>query len=158
MRRLSTISVFLALLCTHWATASALPKLKVLPAAVEAKWIQAVKQHRTKDGATVSDVLAYAEKMRPHKFKAGRFDVGYNGATGAPVSVGIGYWIGAKRLPDDAFVDLGYPMSADGRVMTPPSEEATSAALEGGRETFLRAVDETYRETCRPDPNDAPSC
>lgn len=158
MKHLPIASVFLALLCAHWTTASAFSKPKVLPAAVEAKWIQAVKQHRTKDGATVSEVLAYAEKMRPRAFKAGRFDVGYNGATGVADTVAIAYWIGAKRSPDDAFVDLGYPMSPDGKVLAPLSAEETSAALEAGRDAFLRAVDETYRATCRPDPDDAPSC
>ncbi|PCE29899.1 hypothetical protein BZL54_24120 [Burkholderia ubonensis subsp. mesacidophila] len=138
--------------------ASASPKPKALPAPVESKWIQAVKQHRTKDGATVSDVLAYAEKMRPEKFKVGRFDIGYNGATGAAQSVTITYWIGTLRSSDDAFVDLGYAMSPDGRVMPVPSAEHLAVALEGGRKAFLRAVDKTYLEVCQADPDHEPSC
>jgi hypothetical protein len=150
-------SIALVLFGTNLAVAATYPKLKVLPSAMEAKWIQSVKHHRTKDGSTVSEVLAYAERMRPRKFKAGRFEVGYNGATGSAETVGIGYWIGAKRSPDDAFVDLGYHMSSAGQVMPVPNDEAFASALEGGRDTFLRAVDETYRETCAPDPN-APTC
>jgi len=88
-----------------------------------------------------------AQKMRPREFKAGRFEIAYNGATGAAESVAIAYWIGSKRLPDDAFADLGYRMSPDGKVLATPSEQATSAALESGRATFLRAIDETYHET-----------
>jgi len=83
---------------------------------------------------------------------------GSDGGTGAADTVAIGYWIGVKRLSDDAFVDLGYHMSPDGEVMAVPSEEVTSTALEGGRDTFLRAVDQTYRITCRPDPDDSAFC
>ncbi|BCZ85528.1 hypothetical protein PTKU64_92030 (plasmid) [Paraburkholderia terrae] len=158
VKRLSATAVGLALLWSHSTPMWAFPKPKVLAPAVEAKWIESVKTHRTKDGATVAEVLAFAQKMRPREFKAGRFDVGYNGATGAAESVAIEYWIGSKRLPDDAFADLGYHMSPDGKVLATPSEEATSAALEGGRAAFLRAIDETYHETCRPDQAEAPLC
>ncbi len=48
----------------------------------------------------------YAERMRPAKFKAGAFDVGYNSATVEPSGVGIGYRIGAKQLAGNSFVDL----------------------------------------------------
>jgi hypothetical protein len=63
-----------------------------------------------------------------------------------------------RRQYHDAFADLGYHMSPDGKVLATPSEEATSAALEGGRAAFLRAIDETYHETCRPDQAEAPLC
>jgi hypothetical protein len=111
IKQSSIISVALVLCFGTWVGASAFPELKALPAAVEARWIQTVKQHRTKDGAAVSEVLAYAEKMRPREFKGAGFDAGYNGVTGSAETVTIGYWIGAKRSPDDAFVDLGYHMS-----------------------------------------------
>ncbi|WP_431824101.1 hypothetical protein [Burkholderia sp. F1] len=155
---LSTGWIAVVLLLGHGGMASAFSKPKVLPASVEAKWIQTVKQHRTKDGATVSEVLAYAEKMRPDKFKADRFDIGYNGASGAADAVTIRYWVGNQRSTDDAFVDLGYPMSADGHVMPVPSEKHLAVALEGGRKAFLRAVDSTYLEVCRADPDHEPSC
>ncbi|WP_446901096.1 hypothetical protein [Burkholderia sp. YIM B11467] len=156
--RVAVHAVVAACLCGNGNAIFASPKIKVLPAATEANWIQTVKRHRTKDGATVSEVLAYAEKMRPRVFKAGRFEVGYNGATGVASSVSIGYWIGTKRAPDDAFVDLGYSMSPDGRVMPVPPEEETATALENGREAFLRAVDEAYRDTCLSDPDHPPAC
>lgn len=148
-------------LCAAFAslgTVSAAPKLKVLPAAVESSWIKTVKLHRTKDGSTVADVLAYAQKMRPTKFKAASFDVGYNGDTGVADSVSIGYWIGAKRAPDDVFVDLGYHMSPSGAVLPVPRDEESARALEGGREAFVRMIDETYRNACHPDPDEDPTC
>ncbi|AOI84389.1 hypothetical protein WI67_17705 [Burkholderia cepacia] len=103
-------------------------------------------------------MLSYAEKMRPRIFKAGRFEVGYNGATGVASSVSIGYWIGTKRAPDDAFVDLGYSMSPDGRVMPVPPDAHTATALENGRKAFLRAVDDAYRDACLSDPDHPPAC
>lgn len=133
-------------------------KPKALSPAVEAKWISTVKHHKTHDGATVAEVLAYAAKLRPGKFKVGEIGVGYNGATGEPDTVYIGYWIGAKRLPDDAFADLGYAMTRDGQVKPVPSEKAMTTALEGGRDSFLQAVDDAYTADCRPDPDDQPSC
>ncbi|TCW84118.1 hypothetical protein C5O80_13665 [Burkholderia sp. SRS-46] len=148
----------LVLLCSEWGFAAAFTKPKILSPSVEAKWIANVKHHRTKDGRTVEDILAYAEKMRPRKFKAGKFDVAYNGATGAADTVAIGYWIGLKRSPDDAFVDLGYPMSPTGQVMAVPPEEVLTTALENGRDTFLRAVDDAYRMDCLSDPDGSPTC
>lgn len=126
----------------------ATPKLKILPAATEANWIQTAKQHWTKDGATVAEVLAYAEKTRPRVFKAGPIEVGYNGASGVADAVTIGYWIGTKRTPDDAFIDLNYAMSPDGRVMPVSPDAQTTTALENGRLAFLRAVDDAYQDTC----------
>ncbi|MGY6127021.1 hypothetical protein ACW9YV_16475 (plasmid) [Paraburkholderia strydomiana] len=117
-----------------------------------------VKHHRTKDGATVAEVLAFAEKMRPRRFKAGQFDVAYNGATGTSETVTIGYWIGAKRSPDDAFADPGYHISSAGKVMPMPPEKVFTTALEKGRDAFLQAVDETYQMTCVPDLHGSPAC
>jgi len=156
-KRLLAGSIALTLLTGSFTAAATYANPRILPNAVEAKWIQTVKNHRTKDGSTVSDVLAYAQLMRPRKFKAGRFDVGYNGATGRPETVAIAYWIGAKRSPDDAFVDLGYRMSPAGQVLSVPTDEAFTRALESGRDAFLRAVDDAYRETCASGP-DRPVC
>lgn len=156
--RVAGCVVVAACLCGSGRAICASPKVKALPAATEANWIQAVRQHRTKDGATVAEVLSYAEKMRPRIFKAGRFEVGYNGATGVASSVSIGYWIGTKRAPDDAFVDLGYSISPDGRVMPVPPDAHTATALENGRKAFLRAVDDAYRDTCVSDPDHPPAC
>lgn len=156
--RVAVHAVVAACLCASGNTLFAAPKLKILPAAQEVAWVQAVKRHRTKDGATVAEVLAYAEKMRPRAFKVERIEVGYNGATGIADAVTIGYWIGSKRTPDDVYVDLGYSMSPDGRVMPVPPNQPTATALESGRNAFLRAVDDTYRDTCRSDPDYPPAC
>lgn len=156
--RVASYAVVTACLCGSGSTLFAAPKLKILPAATEAGWIQSVKRHRTKDGATVAEVLAYAEKMRPRVFKVERIEVGYNGVTGIADAVTIGYWIGSKRAPDDVFVDLGYSMSPDGHVMPVSPDEHTATALESGRNAFLRAVDDTYRDTCRSDPDHPPAC
>lgn len=134
------------------------PKLKVLPKAIEAQWIDTVKHHRTQDGATVAEVLAYVQKMRPSEFKTGSFDVGYNGADGEASGVYIGYWLGAKRLPGDSYVDLGYDMTPDGQVKPVSSDEVMTTALEGGRDRFLQAVDEAYTLDCHPDPDEKPDC
>lgn len=133
-------------------------KPKALSPAAEAKWVSTIKHHKTRDGATVDQVLAYAAKMRPAKFKVSEIGVGYNGATGEPDTVYIGYWIGAKRLPDDAYADLGYAMTRDGQVKSVPSAEVMTTALEGGRDTFLQAVDNAYTMDCHPDPDEEPSC
>lgn len=152
------LTLTLVLLCSEWCFAAAFTKPKILRPAIEAKWIANVKHHRTKDGRTVEEVLAYAAKMRPRKFKVGKFDVAYNGATGTANTVAIGYWIGLKRSPDDAFVDLGYHMSSSGQVMAVPPEEVFTTALENGRDTFLRAVDDAYRMECMSDPDGSQTC
>lgn len=152
-RRTLTSIIAIMLSASSLITVQAYAKPKVLSSVVEAKWIQAVKNHRTRDGATVSEVLAYAQKMRPRQFRAGSFDVGYNGATGQAETVAIAYWIGAKRAPEDAYVDLCYPMSSNGQLLPVPADEALATALEGGRDAFLRAIDEAYRNDCISDPD-----
>lgn len=149
---------FFLLFITSAAFADTLAKPKVLPKAAEARWIAAVKNHKTKDGSTVSDVLAYVTRLRPGKFKAARFEVGYNGATGKADAVAINYWLGTKRSPGDAFVDLGYEMTSDGRVLPPGKDEDMASALEMGKENFLRAVDDAYRLQCRPLPDEPADC
>jgi hypothetical protein len=54
------------------------------------------------DGATVIQVLRFVQKLRPGKFEFGSVFIGYNRATGVADAVGIDYWLGMKRLPDDA--------------------------------------------------------
>ena len=55
-------------------------KPKLLPPSEEKRWLDAVKNHVTTDGATVLQVLEYTEKMRPDKFKFAISAVGNNGA------------------------------------------------------------------------------
>lgn len=117
-----------------------------------------VRHHKTRDGATVAEVLAYVQMMRPRRFRTGSIEIGYNGATGAAAVVAIGYWIGAKRLPGDSFVDLGYDMNADGSIKPVAPDQLMLVALEDGRDLFLQAVDEVYESECRPDADKPPSC
>lgn len=129
-------------------------KAKELSPAAEKKWIEAVKQRKTADGATVWQVLQFAEKMRPNKFKVGSIDVGYNGESGDPEAVDIGYWIGLKRLDDNSYVDLGYEIKMDGEIISviPPKNEYTTDtatnAMEMGRESFITYLDRMYKLTC----------
>jgi hypothetical protein len=51
-------------------------------------------------------------------------------------------------------VDLGYPISPTGQVLPVPANEALTTALEGGRDAFLRAIDEAYRNECTSEPDD----
>jgi hypothetical protein len=134
------------------------PKLKLLPKAIENQWINAVKHHKTNDGATVAEVLVYAEKMRAKEFKVGDIGVSYGGATGEPSGVYIGYWLGNKRLQGDSYVDLGYEMTLDGRIKPVEQDDVMTSALERGRIPFLKAIDDAYTLNCRPDPAEKPDC
>ncbi|WP_211475050.1 hypothetical protein [Collimonas humicola] len=122
---------------------------QVLKPVDEAKWIANVKNHRTSDGSSVREVLAYVEKMRRSQFKVEKFDIGYNGATGKPDFVSISYWIGKNRKDGDQFVDLGYPMTKEGVIATLDlKDQPMLSALEKGRDAFLREVDAFYAENC----------
>ena len=124
-------------------------KIKPLPPTVEQQWIAALRSHKTKDGTTVAEVLRFAERMRPREFKSGDFNVYYN-ATGEANGVGIVYWLGAKRLPGDAYHDLGYSVRVreGGGLDVEPGDWPFSKALEEGRDTFLSAVDDEYATQC----------
>lgn len=129
-------------------------KPQTLSVAEEKKWIDAVKLRKTKDGASIIQVLEFAERMRPKKFKVNSIDVGYSGGDGKPDGVSIGYWIGAKRLFGDRFTDLWYDVQSDGLhvIAMPTKNKYTSDtivnALEAGRDAFLSYIDKMYRETC----------
>lgn len=133
-------------------------KPKLLSPSQESRWIKNVKSHKTADGSTVAEVLAYVQQLRPHQFKVSEISIGYNGATGEPDVVTIGYWIGKKRRSDDAFVDLGYAVTKEGHIKPVAENEPTLVALEGGREVFLHEIDVIYATTCKPDPREKPSC
>lgn len=163
IRSHSTRSIIAVIFTILSVTASSLsaqdhPKLKLLSKAAETNWINAVKHHRTQDGSTVAEVLAYAQKMRPKEFKVGSFDIGYSGADGEPSSVAIGYWLGVRRLADDSYADLGYNMSRDGQIEPVRNEEIMTTALEGGRDQFIHAVDDAYAANCQPSPHEKPTC
>lgn len=143
------------------ATEPALSQATTAPAKAEdlssdmaTAWVRAVDSRKTEDGSTVSQVLAYVQAKRPSRFKylplAGGDDIGYSGATGEPSSVSITYWIGAKRGEGDSYVDLGYDMTPQGQVVA-PSGKTTPAilALEGGKQSSLKWIDNAYDEDCR---------
>lgn len=129
-------------------------KAHLLSEAEEKLWIEAFKNHPTMDGATALQVLQYAEKMRPTKFKFGSIDVGYGGDTGEPASVSVDYWIGAKRLEGDAYSDIGYDVERQGssiKIVKPTSDELshpTMTAFERGRTEFILYIDKMYAEEC----------
>ncbi|MGS1041728.1 hypothetical protein [Burkholderia glumae] len=133
---------------------SAPAKPKELSSDMATAWVQAVDSRKTEDGSTVSQVLDYVQAKRPSRFKyrplAGSDDIGYSGATGEPSSVSITYWIGSKRGEGDSYVDLGYDMTPQGQVIA-PSGKTTPAilALEGGKQSFLKWIDNAYDEDCR---------
>jgi hypothetical protein len=123
MRFRAAVAAFVSLAPMALAIGGDHANPKVLPSREERHWIDAVKNHRTMDGATVLQVLQYAEQLRPSEFKFEFNGVGYNGATGAPDGVSISYWIGAKRLKDDYFVDLG-------SGLIDHSQKTTAAAMQ----------------------------
>jgi hypothetical protein len=131
-----------------------LAKPKTLSSAEEKRWIDAVRNRETSDGATVLQVLQYAEKMRPKKFKIAAMEVGYNGASGEPQTVAAAYWIGAKRLPGDSFIDLYYDVQrirGKLKVTAVRNEyivDTINNAVEGGRDSFLIYIDKMYADTC----------
>ena len=110
-------------------------KPHVLPLTEERAWTNAVKSHKTKDGATVEQVLRFAEKMRPKEFKAGAVEVGYNGATGEPDAVMIEYRIGARRLSGDLFVNLSYVVERGRGGLSMHPESGRSPKLLSREET-----------------------
>ena len=134
--------------------AEGVAKPKVLSTQEEKRWIDAVKNHPTFDGATVLQVLQYAEKLRPSKFKIGSIDVGYGGGDGEPDGVAVGYWIGQKRLAGDSYIGLWYDIKREGASLkvTPAKNDMTDEtivkALEGGRDNFLLYIDKMYEKTC----------
>jgi hypothetical protein len=128
-------------------------KAHALSSAEEKLWLDAVKTRKTNDGATVMEVLKYAEQMRPKRFKLGTIEVGYNGASGEPDAVMIGYFIGMKRLPGDEY-SFGYDIKRNGKEIevivtkNPITDDTILNALEGGRDSFLVKIDKDYKDTC----------
>ncbi|MGZ9724260.1 hypothetical protein [Rhizobium miluonense] len=152
--RSTVVASFFLIGISAIAIGSELAKPKLLAAKEEKRWVSAVESHQTMDGATVLQVLQHAAKLRPTKFKFELNDVGYNGESGEPVGVGISYWIGAKRLKDDYYVDLFYDIEPDGanlKVVVPQTQftqDTIIEALEGGRDSFLLYIDKMYTTEC----------
>ena len=140
-------------------------KQHILTTQEEKRWLQATRNRKTADGATVQQVLEYAEKMRPREFKVEMIEVGYACDTGIPNYVGIGFWIGLKRLPDDVFLGLGYDVSTsdDGIKLSVPknpilSVQSITEALDRGRDAFLSYIDDDYDSTCVDEKTKRKSC
>jgi hypothetical protein len=127
-------------------------KAHELSPAEEKRWIDAVKNHKTSDGATVMEVLKYAEKMRPKRFKLAEIQIGYN-YSGEPDEVMISYFIGMKRLDGDDYT-IGYEIKRNGKEieLSVPKNSVTDDtpinALEGGRDSFLLKIDQLYKDDC----------
>ena len=122
------------------------------------QWVQAIAQRRTADGSTVAEVLAYAERERPDQFKVADIDVRYSGADGGPESVLITYWIGNNRKRNDSYVDLSYPVAANGQIQAVPRSAITLRALESGKTAFLQQIDGIYAMACKPFPESKARC
>ncbi len=129
-------------------------KPKALASAEEMRWVDAVRNRKTLDGASVIEVLRYAEKMRRDRFKVASIEVGYNGGSGEPDGVMICYFIGMKRLNGDEYCDIIYKVKRDGkdfRITAPENpdyKDTTIRILERGRDAFLIEIDERYNDTC----------
>lgn len=127
-------------------------KAHALPPAEEKRWIETVKNHKTRDGTTVMEVLKHAEQMRSQRFKVAAIEVVYN-SSGEPDAVMIRYFIGMKRLDGDSY-SFGYEIKRSGkdiRLNVPKysnTDDSDINALEGGRDSFLLKIDELYKDSC----------
>ena len=65
------------------------------------------------DGSTVGQVLEFVATMRPRVFKLQEISVGY-GASGSPGGMTVCYWVGQKRLDDDAYCDIAFRINVSG--------------------------------------------
>ena len=119
--------------------------------AEEARLRHLVEQHRTADGATVTDVLRHAATLRPRAFKPAEVVVVYDSEKNLS-GVRVCYFLGNKRLKDDDICDVSYGVSADRKSVSPILSGTglpdTAQAMEGGRDAFLRAIDAAYEEAC----------
>lgn len=131
-------------------------KVEKLPEAVEQSLVAQAQGLKTDDGSTVMDTLRYAERMRPERFKlAGPFEFEYSD-DGELDEVNVCFFTGMKRLPDDTYCSLTWEVSKDHKSLVPLPERthenlmrySTMYALMGGRDTFLREIDDIYDQYC----------
>lgn len=120
--------------------------------------IQTIQQRPTEDGATVAEVLAYAERERPDRFKVSQLQVQYDAAGREPEAITIAYWIGQNRKMNDSYVDLSYTLNAKGQVQPVPRSALTLRALESGKASFVQQVDAIYAMACKPFPESKARC
>jgi hypothetical protein len=119
---------------------------KILSTQEQKIWIDEVLTHRTQDGTIVQDVLAFAQTRRSDNFKVSSILAGNQGSR---YSVVILYWIGKERVKFKDLTDLGFNDTKGwfGNGIT-PFETPISQALQRGRDSFLTAVDDVYRQRC----------
>jgi len=122
------------------------------------RMIEVIQQRPTADGATVAEVLAYAERERPDLFKVSDLQVHFDPAGQAPEAVVIGYWIGSNRKLNDSYVDLSYALNAKGQVQSIPRSAMTLRALEAGKDAFVQQIDAIYAMACKPFPESKAKC
>ena len=139
--------IFFAAACA--TNSMAAPAIHSLSNSDAARWIGAFKAWKTADGSTIAEALQFSQRMRKKRFEFGKFDVNYN-ASGEPTSVGVEYWIGARRLAGDAYTDLAFDVRRSGAQLSfIPSKSDLPQALSAGRDSFLRAIDQEYRDECQ---------
>lgn len=120
--------------------------------------IETVQQRVTADGATVAEVLAYAEQERPDLFKVSDLQVQYDPTGSAPEAVTITYWIGSNRKRNDSYVDLSYALNPKGQVQPIARSAMTLRALEAGKQAFVQQIDAIYAMACKPFPESKAKC
>ena len=127
-------------------------------ATTQQRMIEAIQHRPTADGATVAEVLAYAERERPDWFKVADLQVHFDPAGQMPEAVVIGYWIGSNRKLNDSYVDLSYSLNAKGQVQPIPRSAMTLRALEAGKDAFVQQIDTIYAMACKPFPESKAKC
>lgn len=135
-------------LCILATAAHAEFKANILPKEQEAKWVAAVQALKTRDGSTIGETLAFVTKMRATQFKVKEISPGY-GQDGNAHGMNVCYWIGEKRLKGDEYCNTGFRLNVDGAaiVATPDDDDGTNALM-GGRDAWLRYVDDGYTTDC----------
>ena len=125
---------------------------------VQRRLIDTIRQRPTADGATVAEVLAYAERERPEQFKVSDLQVQFDPTDREPEAVTIAYWIGHRRQLNDSYVDLSYAIQTNGQVAPVPRSAITLRALEAGKQAFVQQIDAIYAMACKPFPESKAKC
>ena len=149
--RLKLIVLVCCVACLSSANAQDKRRSDTYSLAEENVWIEAFKNFKTADGATVIQVLDFVQKLRPKEFKY-FFEPdtsGFERATGS-VSVGVNFYIGMKRLHNDHFGANADGKITDGKIALTFRQVPGSAqeALSFGRDAFLLYIDGEYKDIC----------
>lgn len=126
------------------------PVIHELPPAEAQRWIEAAKAEKTEDGATVLEVLEYAQRELPATFKFGKFEIGYGRTDGEPDAVTVETWIGSKLAPADA-TNIMIPVRRSGSALTVRIPKVAGPFLGGlrkGRKALIGAINQEYQDLC----------